>query len=78
MMAKGDATGWKRGAGPYSRDYAKFNTDGQFPTLARQHAHEEKPIEAGVAKRGDTNSGFSGEVNSGRRPAHKQGSWKRA
>lgn len=60
----GDADGWKRGAGPYSRSY---------PKLDRPETYEKKPLKSAKSPSGgyDDNSwpsGFSGALPKGGAP----------
>lgn len=83
-MSKGDATGWKRGAGYYSRSYLKTTPAGIGKLYAdgRGHGSEDRAPGKDLSARLATNlraddNGFSGLMSSGKRPSHKQGSWKR-
>ncbi len=91
-MAKfSDATGWKRGAGPYSRSYLKTEREtlltsrdpiqggaGKHDILDRVEANSAKGKMSESSLPGGP-GGFSGEVSRGKRPAHHAGkrSYKR-
>jgi hypothetical protein len=77
MMAAGDKTGWKRGAGPYSKNYAKTDTPSPYKLYADRDHPKGREIDGAVGKRQAVNEGHSGVVSRGKRPAHKAGSWKR-
>lgn len=68
-MAKGDATGWKRGAGAYSKNYAKPERAGEFklyadPARPQNHGRD---VSGKVTEAADRNAGHSAEVSSGKR-----------
>ena len=69
-----DATGAKRGAGPYSRSYAKLAKPPEYSPFAQagnDDHHHPKSIFSKVMAVGSRNFGLSAEVSRGNRPAHK-------
>jgi hypothetical protein len=89
-MARNDATGWKRGAGVYSRSYAKLSEPGEFKLYAKNRDKVGgKDIYDAVSRKAGPDLaperekaveyGYSGEVSRGRRPVHRAGkrSYKR-
>lgn len=77
MMATGDRTGWKRGAGPYSKNYAKPETAGEFKLYADPARPQKrgKDVAGKITEAADRNDGYSAEVSSGKRPTYNRGNW---
>ncbi len=80
----GDKSGWKRGAGVYSRSYLKTEPDrlltkavGKREILDRVEANSRNASGMVQPSLPGGPGGFSGKVSSGNRPKHRQGSWKR-
>jgi hypothetical protein len=74
VKGKNDATGAKRGAGPYSRSYPKLNRPPEYKpyaTAGNTDHHQGKDISRAVNALSTRNFGLSAEVSRGNRPAHK-------
>jgi hypothetical protein len=54
----GDKTGWKRGAGTYSRSYANLNQKGNPDSTVNREADVD---------RGSTNGGYAGPLPKGKK-----------